>query len=148
MSTAPETKSPSARGARGFSPKPVNQRLIAGGLKLKLRSLYPAKRFVSLIVLPLTFVLAVPVGCGPSWSGNKQAVPRQEFKSAVKDKTKDEVIAAVGKPDKIVTNAKSIVTHYFYFRRTINPETGKVDSAAKVTVNLRNSQVELVSFVE
>ncbi|HKB00996.1 MAG TPA: hypothetical protein VKD90_02200 [Gemmataceae bacterium] len=57
---------------------------------------------------------------------------REKFRELVIGKTPDEVIAAVGKPDRTVESGTAVF--WYYDARTTNPATGKTDKKAQVVI--------------
>lgn len=54
---------------------------------------------------------------------------REEFRKLLVGKTKDEVIAAVGRPEQ---TSDGVMSLWSYYDRTVDPVTGKVDAVAHV----------------
>lgn len=93
------------------------------------------------------------VGCGVNTVGQKSTPPaeskqaakrwtREEFRKTVVGKTPDEVIAAVGKPDR--TNDFDDRKSWFYKELTTDPITDKVDKS--ITVRFKDGRVYEVVF--
>jgi len=72
----------------------------------------------------------------------KRVYTRQEFRELVMGKTPDEVIAAVGKPDRTADDDNSQV--WRYDERTRDPVTGKADD--NTHVYFENGKVTRVSY--
>ena len=67
---------------------------------------------------------------------------REKFRELVIGKTPDEVIAAVGKPDRTVESGTAIF--WYYDARTTNPDTGMADKKAQVVI--RNGRAAEVNY--
>jgi hypothetical protein len=72
----------------------------------------------------------------------KRIYARAEFKELVMGKTADEVIAAVGKPDR--TEADEFGTYWHYRGRTTDPVTGKTDPDTRL--EFKEGRVSEVNF--
>ena len=81
-----------------------------------------------------------PIEVDPPDLGNV-TYPREEFRKLVIGKTKDEVIAVVGKPERTGGGDDE---HWIYDGRTIDTTTGKTDGI--IIIWFQNGRVERVSF--
>ena len=68
--------------------------------------------------------------------------PREEFTRLVRDRTGQEVIYAVGRPDS--TSKDSDVEYWHYRRRTRDPITDRIDTDAQVV--FRDGKVREVTY--
>ncbi len=100
-------------------------------------------RFIGEILVFLTILVTVPFVFGCSGSPTSTQAPlinsgkskasimtRYEFSLAVVGKTMDQVIAAVGRPEK--TSESEGRTIWDYSNRTSHPVTGEIDPLAQV----------------
>lgn len=70
---------------------------------------------------------------------------REELQQAIIGKSPDQVIAAIGRPDRTSTGGQGGLTQYWYYDGATKDEiTGKVDSTAQVIVE--NGQVDSINF--
>ena len=67
---------------------------------------------------------------------------REKFRELVIGKTPDEVIAAVGKPDRTVESGTAVF--WYYDARTTDPATGQADKKAQVVI--RNGKAAEVNY--
>lgn len=90
------------------------------------------------------WVVALSVGCAEKPSGGlpspadhgsksaeKKVYLRDEFRSLVMGKTTDEVLAAVGKPDRTQDSGSTFFWQYNNLAK--DPITGEIDSTTQVT---------------
>jgi len=96
------------------------------------------------IAIAVVLVLVFPGKTGSSGGINtaKPLMTRDEFTRSVMGKSADEVIAAVGKPDR--TSKSGTSETWFYDEKTTDSVTGKVDITAYV--NLKDGVVYHVHF--
>jgi hypothetical protein len=80
-----------------------------------------------------TVTATVTVGADKD-SSEKKVYTREEFRQLVMDKTPEEVIAAVGRPDSTQDPPGTLgVQHWYYKARTFDPVSNKTDRIAQVT---------------
>jgi hypothetical protein len=72
----------------------------------------------------------------------KRVYTRAEFRVLVLGKTPDEVIKAVGNPDR--TSESGVAVFWYYDARTTNPATSRTDSKAQLVV--RDGKVAEVNY--
>lgn len=67
----------------------------------------------------------------------KKALDHDEFVKLTLGKTRDEVIKAVGRPDKIKKDPNPDISNerWFYYRKTFDKKTGKVDHEVSFVFN-------------
>jgi outer membrane protein assembly factor BamE (lipoprotein component of BamABCDE complex) len=89
------------------------------------------------------------VGCGgPAVTTADEKGPaaktwtREEFRQLVVGKSADEVISAVGRPDKTSDNGGD--PYWYYWDKTVDPTSGKTDSNAQVV--FKHGQVARVNY--
>lgn len=76
-------------------------------------------------------------------SAAPEVFTREHFKSLVMNRSPEQLLDVVGKPDSTSTNGD---TQYWYYRgRTLDYVTGKVDNSAQVVIG-RHNLVESVNF--
>lgn len=96
----------------------------------------------------LLLVLAAPMlfGClsgGPSPPPPGVVLPtRDAFTAAVKGKTANDVLVAVGKPDQ--TTASGDTQYWYYQERTVDPVSGNADREAQVIIE--NGKVDRINY--
>lgn len=76
------------------------------------------------------------------WAGGRATVPKQktwtrdEFRTMLNNKTKDEVLELVGRPDRTVEPGAG--NYWRYTSVTVDPVSGKVDTTTFVRFNVVN----------
>jgi hypothetical protein len=74
--------------------------------------------------------LAKPISSEDTGKSKAAVMTRYEFSLAVMGKTPDEVITAVGKPDRTSESEGRVV--WYYTNRSTHPLTGQTDSSTQV----------------
>jgi outer membrane protein assembly factor BamE (lipoprotein component of BamABCDE complex) len=92
---------------------------------------------IAILVIVSTQLLLYLIGWEPTKSNleheqnqAQQLVTRDEFKQRIMGKTKDEVLAAAGRPS--TTSQEESMSYWHYAERTKDPLTGARDSAVQV----------------
>jgi hypothetical protein len=73
-----------------------------------------------------------------------QAMPRKAFRTTVFNATLSEVVDKYGAPDLFTEDRLDYSVTYY--RRTINPKSGKVDSAVSMSIDKKTGRVWLVLY--
>lgn len=95
-----------------------------------------------IFLIGVTAIFIVLGGCDSSSS--KSVMSRDEFTRAVQGRTPDQVIAAVGRPDRTSTGGEGGLTQYWYYDDAAkDPITGKV---GKVQVVVEDGKVRTINY--
>jgi hypothetical protein len=82
----------------------------------------------------------------PARAAERESEPatytRQEFTDLVRERSRDEVVRVLGKPDR--TSQDEEAEYWHYRDRTRDPLTGRTDSSAQLVI--RRGRVEVVNY--
>lgn len=95
---------------------------------------------IGLLWLAVVGVEAVRFATGTQHTSGRKPIPLEDFKQKVKGKTKDEVKAMYGPPDRSFPWGETVV--WSYDRLIRNPDTGKADTAS-ITFSKREDGPEM-----
>lgn len=99
----------------------------------KLSTLFARHHLLIILACLMPFVVgyALYLAYSPPYQSKKNPYTRDELKEALKDKSKDEVLKLLGRPQR--TTANGIFEHWEYPGRTYDPIAQRNDTSLTIT---------------